>query len=95
MLRRAALRWLRTSVSQPTMRAVVTSGYSMASESAETVSAVHLLKQKIEELTRDQAEALKTATYVGMRGQEGLAYDQRRKQITALMQELKAILQTR
>jgi len=46
------------------------------------------LKQEIDLLTEEQAEALKSATYLGMTAEEAQEYDERRKNITRLVQQL-------
>ena len=60
----------------------------MPADSSDTVSAVHELKQEIDRLTEEQAEALKSATYLGMTAEEAQEYDERRKNITRLIQQL-------
>lgn len=45
-----------------------------------TVEAIHQLKQKNHALNQRQAEAIKTATFVGITPDEGHEYDERRKQ---------------
>ena len=58
------------------------------SHSSDTVALVHHIKQQIDALTEQQAEALKQATYIGMTPDEAEEYDGRRKKITALVEEL-------
>ena len=53
-----------------------------------TVEAVHRVKQEIDKLTEEQVEALKQATFVGMTPDEAKEYDERRKRITVLVQQL-------
>ena len=60
----------------------------MPSDSSDTVSAVHQLKQEIDRLTEEQTEALKSATYVGITAEEAQEYDERRKNITRLVKQL-------
>jgi uncharacterized protein YeaC (DUF1315 family) len=55
---------------------------------SDTVSAVHQLKQEIDTLTEEQAQALRTAVYVGMTPEEAREYDERRQRITQMVQEL-------
>ena len=49
---------------------------------------IERLKQEIVRLTREQTEALKTATYVGMTSDEARRHDERRAKITHLSQQL-------
>ena len=58
------------------------------SDTPDTVSTVHKLKQQVDTLTEQQMEALKQATYLGMTSDEAKEYDQRRKRITKMVQEL-------
>ena len=60
----------------------------MPSEPSETVEAIHRLKQEIDKLSEQQNETLKTATFLGMTPDEATEYDDRREQITKLIQEL-------
>ena len=46
------------------------------------------LRNQIDELTREQIDALKKATYVGMTPDDAKAYDARRIKITSLTQQL-------
>ena len=55
---------------------------------SDTVFAVHQLKVEIDRLTKRQSETLGHAVYVGMTRQEAKEYDERRKRITSLVQEL-------
>jgi hypothetical protein len=55
---------------------------------SDTIAAVRRIKLEINRLTEEQAEALKTATYVGMIPDEAKEYDKRRSRITELIQEL-------
>jgi len=55
---------------------------------SDTVAAIHRIKQEIDELTEMQAEALKTATFVGMTSDGARDYDERRQRIAGLVQEL-------
>lgn len=54
----------------------------------DTAEAIHRLKQEIDKLTVQQAEALHTATYVGMTPDEAREYDERRRQILKYVQDL-------
>lgn len=51
-------------------------------------TAVHRIKQEIDSLTEQQSKALEMAIYLGMAPEEAREYDQRRKKIVALVQEL-------
>jgi hypothetical protein len=44
------------------------------------------LKQEIERLRQEQVDALKSATYLGMTAEQAHACDERRKNITRLIQ---------
>ena len=59
-----------------------------ADHSDTTVDAIHRLKQEIDQLSEQQSEALKSATYLGMTPDEAKEYDARRQKITQLVQEL-------
>jgi len=54
---------------------------------SDAVSALQHLKQKIQLLTEEQSKALKSATYLGITPDQAKQYDERRKEITELMQE--------
>jgi hypothetical protein len=54
---------------------------------SDTVSALQRLKQKIQVLTEEQSKALKSATYLGITPDQARQYDERRNEITELMQE--------
>jgi hypothetical protein len=56
--------------------------------SSDTVEAIHRLKQEIDKLTEQQADALQTAIYVGMTPDEAQEYDGRRRQILKYVQDL-------
>ena len=60
----------------------------MPTDGTDTVAAVHRLKQEIDRLTEEQAEALKAATYLGMTSEQAKHYDERRRNITKLVQQL-------
>lgn len=62
-----------------------------APDPSDTLAAVHSIKQQIDELTKQQMDALKQATYLGMTTDEAKDYDERREQITKLIQELVAL----
>ena len=61
---------------------------SMRENQSETVAAIHRLKQDIDSLSELQAEALTTATFVGMTPDEVTEYDKRGKKITELIRQL-------
>lgn len=61
------------------------------SDSSETLNACQKIKAEIERLTREQTEALKAATFVGMTAEEARAHDERRQTITRLTQELREL----
>jgi hypothetical protein len=60
----------------------------MRENQSETVAAIHRLKQDIDSLSEQQAEALKTATFVGMTPDELVEYDKRGEKITELIRQL-------
>ena len=51
------------------------------------------LRKQIDELTHEQINALKQATYVGMTPDDAKAYDARRIKITSLTQQLAEVRQ--
>ena len=53
-----------------------------------SVAAIHLLKERIERLSEQQAQALKTAMFKGMTSDEARMYDKRSSRITKLTKEL-------
>ena len=57
-------------------------------ENQTEIVAIHRLKQDIDSLGEQQAEALKTATFVGMTSDEVIEYDKRAEKITELIQRL-------
>ena len=59
----------------------------MPTDPSDTVSALQRLKQKIQVLTDEQSKALKSATYLGITPDQARQYDERRNEITELMQE--------
>jgi hypothetical protein len=61
---------------------------SHPADPTDTLSAIHRIKQEIDAMTAQQIDALKLATYLGMTPEEAQEYDERRKQITALVKEL-------
>jgi hypothetical protein len=62
-----------------------------SSEPWNPVDVFQRIKQEIERLTREQSEALKSATFVGMTPNEAKEYDDRRKKITCLVEELRLL----
>ena len=58
---------------------------------ASTVASVERLKEKIDTLTEEQAQALQTATYLGMTPDEATEYDHRRSRILTLIEELERL----
>ena len=56
-----------------------------------TSKSVHRIKQEIDRLKDELADALKSAIYLGMSTEQAKAYDERRNRITRLMQELQAL----
>jgi len=61
------------------------------SDPDDTVAAVNRVKEEIDRLTEQQSQALKHATFVGMTPEEAQEYDNRRSQITTLLQQLEAL----
>ncbi len=53
--------------------------------------AIHRLKEEIERLTKQQAQALESATYLGMSPDEAKQYDARRAQILKLVEQLRQL----
>jgi len=62
-----------------------------SSEPWDAVDIFQRIKQEIERLTREQSEALKSATFVGMTPNEAKEYDDRRKKITCLVEQLRLL----
>jgi len=58
-----------------------------------TLEVLRKIKQEIEKLSKEQIDAMKAATYVGMTPDEAKAYDLRRQRITALTHELRLLEQ--
>ncbi len=56
-----------------------------------TVQSVERLKKEIDRLTQEQAEVLRTATYIGMTPDESREYDKRRNHILTLIKELEGL----
>jgi Asp-tRNA(Asn)/Glu-tRNA(Gln) amidotransferase C subunit len=53
--------------------------------------AIHRLKEEIERLTKQQAQALESATYLVMSPDEAKQYDARRAQILKLVEQLRQL----
>jgi hypothetical protein len=51
------------------------------------------LREEVMSLTEQQSEALKDAIYLGMTPAQAKAYDERRKRITRLMQDISVLQQ--
>jgi len=62
-----------------------------ASQQSQTVSVVHRVKKEIDRLTEEQAETLKTATYIGMTPEGTKDYDARHARITHLLEQLELL----
>jgi len=60
-------------------------------ESTNTLELIHTIKCEIDRLSEKQAEALKTATYLGMTPDEAKEYDERRERIAELVQQLQLL----
>lgn len=60
-----------------------------AGDGAREMSRIHVLKQEIDDLTAQQLEALRSATFVGMTPVEAQEYDARRAQILGKIEELR------
>lgn len=55
---------------------------------SKTTKTIHLIKEEIDNLTEQQNQALKTATYLGMTTDEAKEYEQRRDRILGLVESL-------
>ncbi len=60
-------------------------------EPSDHEDAIHRLKQEIDRLTKQQAEALQSATYLGMSPDDAKQYDARRAQILTLVEQLRQL----
>ena len=60
-------------------------------EPPEQEGAVHGLKEEIDRLTKQQSEALLTATYLRMTRDEAKEYDSRRDKILKLVEQLRQL----
>jgi len=65
----------------------------VTSPKEEMADLIQRLRQQIDALTQEQADALKRATYLGMTPDEAKVYDARRIKITELMGQLVEIRQ--
>lgn len=63
----------------------------MLDNPSHTTGAIHRLKEEIDKLTCQQADALHLATLVGMTPDEAEEYDQRRQRILEYVQDLKIL----
>jgi len=61
---------------------------------SKTVAAIYKLKQDIHSLSEQQAEALQTATFVGMTSDEVIEYDKRGEKITEMIRQLTLLQKT-
>jgi len=59
-------------------------------ESTNTLELIHTIKCEIDRLSEKQAEALKTATYLGMTPDEAKEYD-RRERIAELVHQMQLL----
>ena len=66
----------------------------MRQNRSETVAAIYKLKQDIHSLSEQQAEALKTATFLGMTSDEVIEYDKRGEKITKMIRRLTLLQKT-
>jgi hypothetical protein len=66
----------------------------MREDQSETVAAIYKLKQHIDSLSEQQAEALKTTTFVGMTSDEVSEYDKRSEKITEIIRQLMFLQKT-
>ena len=62
---------------------------SKAGDRAREIRNIHLLKEEIDQLTAQQLEALRSATFVGMTPDEAQEYDARRSLILEKIEELR------
>lgn len=60
-------------------------------DASDSVDTVQRLRQEIDKLTREQTEALQTATFVGMTALESKIYNARRQRITELVEQLRVL----
>jgi hypothetical protein len=65
----------------------------MCSIQLKAAELIDRLKRQIEQLTLEQTDALKSATYVGMTPEEARQHDERREKITQLTQQLRQLQQ--
>jgi hypothetical protein len=64
-----------------------------AADPTDTLAALERLREEVMSLTEQQSEALKDAIYLGMTPAQAKAYDERRKRITRLMQDISVLQQ--
>jgi hypothetical protein len=63
----------------------------MGEDQSETVAAIYKLKEEIHSLSEQQAEALQTATFVGMTSDEVIEFNRRGEKITEMIRQLKLL----
>jgi hypothetical protein len=49
------------------------------------------INEEIDRLTREQTDAMKAATFMGMTPADAKSHDERRRKITSLMQQLRQL----
>jgi hypothetical protein len=57
----------------------------------DNVPTIDRMKAEIDHLTGEQADALRTATYLGMTPEDTKEYDDRSSRITSLLQEVERL----
>ncbi len=77
--------WLKRHLERRAQGACVMPGPS------ETLQTIHRLKEEIDNLSAQQDEALKTATFLGMTTDEAKEYEQRRNLILQLVTDLEML----
>lgn len=61
---------------------------AVSTDSSNAASAIHRVKEELYRLAHRQADALESATYLGMTSDDAKEHDKRRTQITELVQAL-------
>ena len=56
-------------------------------DTSKTVELIHTIKEEIDALSEQQADALKAATYLAMTPEEARQYDSRRERVTELIKK--------
>jgi hypothetical protein len=70
-------------------------GALMREDQSESVAAaIYKIKEDIDSLSEQQAEALKTATFVGMTPDEIIEYDKRSEKMTEMIRQLTLLQKT-